>query len=441
MTVDARDEVEVRAEESTDPEKSPSAGGKSSLDLPPTVLPVDEVAERNSYDEDGFPEGGRGWIVVLGCSIFSAATVGWGYVALHNFRVWGVTEEYFRAHMFPNTSAAVLTTLGSIASLPFLAAGSLIWTASMIAAAFCTEVWQFFITMGIMQGIADALVLPIIVALPSQWFKRHRAFATSIVVAGSSIGGAVGSLVYRQLLSALGLRKALLIFAAIDALSYAAAYLMVEERRPAHKRPPLVWFDGAVLKDPVFWSVGGCFFFVVFGYLAPVFLVSTFTVEKVPDASALLAAMPVVVLNLSAAVGRTLVGFVADRFGPVNSLFLSVVLSGLSQLLVWMFVTSYAGIMVFATLYGLVCGCFLSLMSAVLARVYGADRLAGLSGLLLLFNAPGYAGGAPIAGAILGATGNNWRVVAGYGGSVQILGALALLYARLASEPRVFAVY
>ena len=26
------------------------------------------------------PDGGRGWLVVFGCIIFSAATVGWGYV-------------------------------------------------------------------------------------------------------------------------------------------------------------------------------------------------------------------------------------------------------------------------------------------------------------------------------------------------------------------------
>ena len=45
--------------------------------------------------------------------------------------------------------------------------------------------------------------------------------------------------------------------------------------------------------------------------------------------------------------------------------------------------------MVFAILYGFFCGCFLSLISAVAAKLYGADRLAGLSGLLLLFNAPG----------------------------------------------------
>ena len=55
-------------------------------------------------------------------------------------------------------------------------------------------------------------------------------------------------------------------------------------------------------------------------------------------------AFPLTVLNLSAAVGRILVGFAADKCGPVNALFVAIALSGLTQLLVWMFVTTYAGI-------------------------------------------------------------------------------------------------
>lgn len=29
---------------------------------------------------DDFPDGGRGWLVVLGCVIFAATTLGWAYV-------------------------------------------------------------------------------------------------------------------------------------------------------------------------------------------------------------------------------------------------------------------------------------------------------------------------------------------------------------------------
>ena len=129
-------------------------------------------------------------------------------------------------------------------------------------------------------------------ALPSQWFYRYRAFATGIVVAGSSIGpssfahrsihtclygvdtvcslaafistgGAIASLVYREMLTTIGLRKSLAIFTAIDAVSFTAGYLMMDERRPASKRTKIVWFDRAFFRDPVFWSLALCFFFTV----------------------------------------------------------------------------------------------------------------------------------------------------------------------------------
>lgn len=57
-----------------------------------------------------------------------------------------------------------------------------------------------------------------------------------------------------------------------------------------------------------------------------------------------LSALPVTVLNFSAAMGRTLIGFLADRVGPVNAMWTVIMLSGLTQLLVWTFVSTYAGI-------------------------------------------------------------------------------------------------
>ena len=108
--------------------------------------------------------------------------------------------------------------------------------------------------------------------------------------------------------------------------------------------------------------------------------------------------------------------------------------------------------MAFGIMYGFVCGCFLSLSPAVAAQLYGSGRLAGLSGLLLLFNLPGMcldliptcailttsvyhlsahtgnSAGAPLGGAILSATGGNWVAVSVYSGTLQIVGGLVLLY-------------
>ena len=37
-----------------------------------------EVTDAEMFDVP--PDGGRGWLVILGCVIYSAATSGWGYV-------------------------------------------------------------------------------------------------------------------------------------------------------------------------------------------------------------------------------------------------------------------------------------------------------------------------------------------------------------------------
>ncbi|KAI0772442.1 MFS general substrate transporter [Trametes elegans] len=406
------------------------------------------------------PDGGRGWLVVFGCVIFSAATVGWGYVLEFMRAVWGVTEEYFKKNVFPDVSESVLSTLGSMSGMfmtmlsvipgkladrygykPFLAAGGFLWTISMLACVFATKLWHYFVIMGLVQGLANALVYPLIVALPAQWFLRYRALTTGIVVAGSSIGGAVSSLIFRQMLTSLGLKRSFAIYTALDGSLLLAAWFMISERRKPSERRTIIWLDRSFFSDPVFWSLGMCFFFTVFGYLSPIFFLPTFAKQKLPHLSELLAALPVTMLNFSAAAGRTLIGFLADRIGPVNALWLVVMLSGLTQLLVWTFVSTYAGIMAFAILYGFVCGCFLSLSPAVAAQLWGSGRLAGLSGLMLLFNLPGNSSGAPIGGAILSATGGNWTAVSCYSGGLQIIGATVLLYARFKREPNVFAVY
>ncbi len=51
------------------------------VEAPPSLESSgDELSEKGCSYEDTFPDGGRGWVVALGCFIFSAATVGWGYV-------------------------------------------------------------------------------------------------------------------------------------------------------------------------------------------------------------------------------------------------------------------------------------------------------------------------------------------------------------------------
>jgi MFS family permease len=51
------------------------------------------------------------------------------------------------------------------------------------------------LSQGVLQGIGCGLLLPMIFALPSQWFKKRRGVATGFVIAGSSFGAGVPALI------------------------------------------------------------------------------------------------------------------------------------------------------------------------------------------------------------------------------------------------------
>jgi len=125
------------------------------------------------------------------------------------------------------------------------------------------------------------------------------------------------------------------------------------------------------------------------GYLTPYFFISVFTRDKNPEISPFLSTVPILVMNYSAAIGRILVGLGADKFGPVNTFMFSILVSGLTQVLIWDFASSLGSILVFAVSYGFWGGVVISLLTPAAAQLFGHDQLASLSGLLFLSNLPG----------------------------------------------------
>ena len=176
-----------------------------------------------------------------------------------------------------------------------------------------------------------------------------------------SSGAAVTATIIRVMLSRFGLRKTMLIKTGVDAVVLGTAYLLIRERRKPSTA--IIWYDKRFLTDPIFWSVTLCLCLANFGYPAPFFYLPTFAKQKVPNLTELvsvkydgilatwethhlqqLSVLPVTILNISSGIGRCCVGFFADRIGPTNAMFAVVLISGLTQLLVWNFVSDYPGI-------------------------------------------------------------------------------------------------
>ncbi|CAE6443336.1 unnamed protein product [Rhizoctonia solani] len=408
-------------------------------------------------NDDLFPEGGRGWLVILGCFMLSAMTLGFGCVEL-------MVAEYYRHNILVGTSDSVLGLLGStqgaVGTLSSLFIGKLgdrygykrftvmalvCSVSQLIGAAFSSKLWHFFLTQGVLQGLATGLCFPFVLAYPSQWFKRRRGLATGIVAAGSSFGGGTATLILRAMLTHISFRNTLLVYAGIHCVFMSIAICLVKEG-PAGAATRAIrgragWADKEVLKDPVFWSTALSMGLCIFGFFSPYFFMPTYAASRIPTLSAQYTVLPSSIMNFSSALGRSLVGLVADSIGPANAFICAITISALSQLLIWNFAYNYVTIMVFSVAFGATGGCFLSLMTPLAAQLFGTRNLAGLTGTFNFFMTPGNLAAAPIAGLILSASGGNWHAPISYSGGVQLAAISLMLYSRLRRQPALFAKF
>ncbi|KAJ3869887.1 major facilitator superfamily domain-containing protein [Lentinula novae-zelandiae] len=403
--------------------------------------------------EDAYPDGGlRAWLVVLGCFLYACTVFGWGLN-------WGVLQDYYHTTMFPNTSLSVLGTIIGLANFvsltlvkritdpnpngfqqKMIAISCSLAYLCLLASAFATKVYQLFLFQGCLLGLSQGIGMPLYFSLCSQWFLKRRGLATGIAVSGSGIGGGIETLLMRQLIVKIGYRNTMLTFSSVHAVIWIFAWFLLKERLAPGLNPTAKkrWLPKKITGS--FCSVALSMFFGVFGYLPPYYLSATFTRQMVTtlDSNSLLVTVPLIVMNFCLGIGRITAGRLADIFGATNMFFCSFFIGGLLQMVFWTFARSYATIMVFSILNGLIGSWFMSLLPVVCAKLFGVEGLSTITGFMILANSPGQFVGTTIAAVVLSSSGNNWTAVSLYSGSMQIMGALCILYARFHKERSIF---
>ncbi|MCJ1396541.1 hypothetical protein MMC18_009432 [Xylographa bjoerkii] len=393
---------------------------------------TDNVLLTSQAADSTVPDGGYGWAVVFGCSAltfwFVGTTYSWGIIqaALISQKlsspstlsfVGSLTAACISALALVN--ARVIRLLGArntaLLGICFLALGE-------ILSGFSTHnIGGLFVTAGVIMGVGTSLCFMVVSVTPAQYFNKKRGLANGIVYAGGGLGGTIISLVMNSVIEKVGPAWTFRILGLATLGTGLPAAWLIKERSPIRSATFVEWRLFRDFKFIVLFIAGAVATFPLF---VPPFFLPLYNNSLGLSSSA--GAGLVAGFNFSSAVGRLICGFGADFIGPLNTLFISLLLSAASMLVIWPVSNSLGPLVAFVIINGAANGGFFATMPTVVGAVFGSARVSVAMGMIVTGWAGGYLMGAPIAGYLLEAYGGEHSTLMAYHPAMFYAGSMAL---------------
>jgi sugar phosphate permease len=320
-----------------------------------------------------------------------------------------------------------------------MVAGLAIIAASMLASARMTEQWQLDLFWGALSGAGTGIVALVLGAtVAARWFVARRGLITGIFGASTSAGQLIFYPLLVWLVGTLGWRGSIMILAAV-ALALLVPVLLLMRNRPADVglQPYGATGTGApsiaepterrgimrrAIATPAFWLLTITFF--ICGATSNG-LIGTHFIPHVGDhgISANIAAGLLAIMGAMNFIGTIGSGWLTDRYNPRKLLACYYGFRGLSLLLL-PFVTSYAGLTVFAVLFGLDYIATVPPTTALVADTFGRKHVGTVFGWVFCAHQIGAAMAAWLGGVAHDLLGH-------YGTAFLVAGILAIAAAAL----------
>lgn len=351
--------------------------------------PADNVIAQSQLADSTVPDGGYGWVIVFACAVMTFWFVGTTYC-------WGVMQTPLVQQglaspstlSFVGSLAVGLNSVFAITSARIMQRVGARWTAVMgisalsageLFAGFATRsVGGLFATAGFTLGLGVSLCFVTVSTVTAQYFFRKRGLANGIVFAGGGLGGAIISFAMDGLIDRLGVAWTFRIIGLLQLATGLPAALLIKERARVQRN---VFIEWSLFKDPTFiliFLAGGIATFPLF---VPPFFLPLYSRSIGLSSSA--GAGLVAAFNFASAVGRVGFGLLADRLGPLNTLFIGLVLSATSMLVMWPVSETLAPLILFVVINGAANGSFFAVMPTVVGHLFGSVRVAVAMGMIV----------------------------------------------------------
>jgi MFS transporter, OFA family, oxalate/formate antiporter len=310
-----------------------------------------------------------------------------------------------------------------------LSAGALCTGLSWVLAAHVTTVTGLYLTYGLLGGVGTGMIYVGVVGHMVQWFPDRRGFATGMVAAGYGFGAVLTTFPISEAIKASGYQHALLVWGIIlgavgivaalglkrpDPAWQAAMQRNAKAAHPAVKESTRSFSSGEMLRNPIFWLM-----FVMMTMMASsgLMVISEFGAfsRDWGLADSLVFGLPALPLALSIdrvtnGLTRPFFGWVSDRVGRENTMFLAFAIEGVAITL-WLLTRDHAT--VFVLMSGVVFfgwGEIFSLFPSTLTDTFGTEHATSNYGFLYLAFGVASVVGGPLAALLHKSTGS-WMPV------------------------------
>lgn len=292
--------------------------------------------------------------------------------------VWGLPQSFGvfldfppYSHMSPSIAAVIgtfctgiLYCIGSIVislmernpicAMIFPTAGTLVCSASFLAASYSTKGWQLLSFQGIMYGIGGALLYYPALYFLSEWWVIRRGFAGAIMFAGASFFGLIIPPVLDWSLGKYGSSKTLrglgvaFLLGMVPILPFFRGRLAPSARRHGSRILSRQYFQ-----RPIFWAFMFLNLLQSLAFFVPNLYMPTYATSIGSPGGLVLT-----IFSASSIIGQIITGYLSDHFDLSWIIGFTSIASSVSIFVLWGYSEGFSMLAAFAIVYGISAGGF-----------------------------------------------------------------------------------
>ncbi|XP_077310317.1 monocarboxylate transporter 12 [Lithobates pipiens] len=398
------------------------------------------------------PDGGWGWMIVIGCflvTVCTRAVTRCISIFFVEFQLY-FGQDYSRTawiHSIVDCATMLCAPLGSYVSNHVscqvgIILGGLLASTGLVLSSFATSLEYLYLTLGVITGLGFALCYSPAIAMVGKYFDKRKALAYGIAMSGSGIGTFILAPVVQMLIEQFSWRGALLILGGFVANLCVCGALM----RPIHLREDFAHSslkqehspnesnnsanpstkcsplsqdcshknlcycsqkEYSFLLKPNFIVLAVSFLFLAYGCSPPFVYLVPYALSV--GVSHQQAAFLMSILGIIDIVGNITFGWLTDRRvlkkHRYSCYIIAVALDGLSCLFLPI-LNSFQLLVPFSVTFGYFDGAYVALIPVVTGDVVGTAHLSSALGVVFFLHAVPYLVSPPISGWLVDTTGN-----------------------------------